>query len=254
MAIVHVVLAVALMTFLVGSFQASVRSQVADARRLEREARAEALAEGGLQLAIAEIAASRPQDVKPGRRLIDLPGGRVEVTIRDLGGLVDLNHATPTLLTNLLLAAGADGGTARQFATAIVARRGDRRFIDEAEIGRLHGMSSALQKRLLPAVTVHGGSRIIDPAASSRLVLTALAGGDIGRVERYLAARRRGGRLVPMQAADAGPVIGSGFEIEAAAPLPDQRRLSRMAVIKPAPFQNAGSLVIVDWRAGRDGR
>lgn len=117
-------------------------------------------------------------------------------------------------IANLFLGAGAEGGTVRQIADEIVDLRAIPPCFAEEQIGRLPRMTPDL----LPAVTVHGGSRIVDPATSSRLVLAALAGGDMAMVERYIATRQRDDRLALLSAADAGPVIGSGFEIEAKKP------------------------------------
>jgi general secretion pathway protein K len=162
-------------------------------------ARASALADAGVNLAVLDLVAVRQQPGRPRRFPIDgtptvcapEPGTSIALAVRDEGGRVDLNTADERLLKALFLAAGTDEARAAALADAVIDFRdadGTRRprgaeaadyiaagraaiaknapFDAVEELGQVLGIDSALMQRLAPLVTVHSGLSGIDPAAA----------------------------------------------------------------------------------------
>ncbi len=261
MALAYVLWIVALLTLLAGGLQVSVKNQLLLSRNLVDQVRAEALAEGAIELAMADLSRRTPDDVRLGARTIRLPTGEARVTITDLGGLIDINAARPDLLERALQAAGAEPDLAADLARRIVARRqasasangrGSILLLDE--LLQMPGVSPALFQQFAGLMTTQGGHQIVDPGVASPAAILALANLDSTKMETYLAERAERGRFAPLASPDAGPMIGAGFEIRAEVLSANGDRVTRIAVVKPARLGAAGQgLRLVDWRRERAG-
>ena len=172
------------------------------------QAQHEALADGLTQLAIQHLAINAPAANKSGLfRLDGIPlFCRVGTTVAniaffDADGLINLNLASPALLTLLLSGVGLTPDAATQMAQAIVDFRsaGDaslgggsksaayqlagqssgpknNRFIAVSELDQVLGMTPAILSALRPLVTVHSRFGIINTKVASLPVMRALGG------------------------------------------------------------------------------
>jgi general secretion pathway protein K len=256
MALAYVLWIVALLTLLVGGLETAAQNQLLLSRNLQEQTRAEALAEGAIALAMADIARLPPDKVLLGPRVIILPTGKALLTVTDLGGLVDVNTARPALLERTFVTAGATAALAADLTARIVARReaSGAPVLLLDELHQAPGVSHRLFRRLADLLTTQGGQQVVDPGVAPAAVLLALADFDEGEVERYLATRAQAGRFAPLAAADAGPVIGAGFEIRAEVESESGGRIVRTAVVKPARLGDPDpGIRLVDWRNGPAG-
>jgi general secretion pathway protein K len=200
----------------------------------------------------------------------DFNGAKVEVTVADTSGQVDLNAATPEVLKNLFLAAGAappqaqaltdavqdwrdsddiphpDGAEAEAYRRAGLTwlpRNGPFRSSDE--LARVYGMTDTLYRKLADAVTVYSGRNFPDESYAGPLALAAGRDGDVATATRTVAQRRAQPPLQgdlalrSMQPAGAAPpqVPIAGFggltqEIRAVAVLPDGTRSAQDAILR----------------------
>ncbi|MGF1641926.1 MAG: general secretion pathway protein GspK [Rhodospirillales bacterium] len=202
-ALIAVLWVLLLLAFLAASFGAGTRTGANLARNLVENAKAAALADAGIQRAIAALA--RPTEV--GGVRVDgtayawtFGGGEVRFAVRDEGGKIDLNAASVGLLGGLLRAAGLGEADSAALADAIADFRDpdDERRLRGAEdadyrsaglsseakdapfelveeLLQVRGMTTELYRRLQPAVTVHTGASRPDRSIAPPLVLAALS-------------------------------------------------------------------------------
>ncbi len=144
LALVVVLWVLVLLSLIAASFSRTTRTEINVARNLVDNAKAEALAEAGVYLAILALLdpdpAQRPRaDGTPFE--VAFGGAEITVSVQDEGGKIDLNQAPDELLRGLLLAAawtGPDGEAARlgaDEADALVDAIRD--FADEDDLHRL---------------------------------------------------------------------------------------------------------------------
>ena len=138
-------------------------------------ARAQAMADGAVRLAILRVLAGGPEGRWDGAPAIQ---AGATVSVQDQGGLINLDLAEPALLAGLLSRAGGlDADPASRLAAAIVAERGappaGGPFLSPVDLVRVPGMTPALLTRLLPYVTIHSGLRGVDPRTAPAVVLDA---------------------------------------------------------------------------------
>ncbi|MEZ5934119.1 MAG: type II secretion system protein GspK [Alphaproteobacteria bacterium] len=168
------------------------------ARNLVDQTRAEALAEGAIELVMADIARPPPDGVHLGTRTLRLPTGEARVTVTDLGGLVDVNTARPALLERTFRTAGAPPELAAELAAQIAGRRTTTAPIPLLDqLQQLPGMTFPLYQRLATLLTTQGGHQVVDPGVAPPEILLALADLDEGAMQRHLAARAETGRFTP---------------------------------------------------------
>ena len=162
-ALVIVLWVIALLAVIAVSFTTATRSQANLVRNLVENAKAEALADGGVYRAILGLLEPLSRQRLPERRpeleqvLLPEPGdtlgpetdhgwrvdgtvyvwpfggGRVWVSIQDEGGKIDLNAAPDELLRGLFLSVGLDEDASAALVDAIVD------FRDEDDLRRLNG-------------------------------------------------------------------------------------------------------------------
>ncbi|MGH8152464.1 MAG: general secretion pathway protein GspK, partial [Rhodanobacteraceae bacterium] len=207
-----------LAALLVGVAAAS-RSQSEAALYGAERVRAELAADAGLAHAVAGLRAPDAGQhwVPDGRAYrFDFDGARVTVRVVDVGGLVDLNAASPELIRRVFETAGAGPSQAGQYADTIAAWRGvgagmaaqnlaslsTRRgasatssargpFRAIEQLARLPGIDATLYARVAPAVTVYSGRNFPDASYAGALVLASLRGIGVAQAETLVDGRRR---------------------------------------------------------------
>lgn len=201
----------ALLSLIAFSFASSVRVHVKVAANLSALAEAEALADGGIERAAAQlirrVRSGQREPLKSGREACVLPGGggTLLVEVRDEGGKVDLNIANEALIRALVAGLFSDPGVATAVAEAILDYRDDdddRRvagaeerdyraagrtgprngpFQSVEELGNVLGLDRSMVKRLLPHATVRSGQDGVDSEAASPELAEILGRGrDVG--------------------------------------------------------------------------
>ncbi len=262
-----------LLAVIAGSLLTTTRSELRLARNLLDSARADALAEGGIYLAIPHLLdrdATTRWPVDGTVHVVEMETGRLEVAARDAAGRVDLNTAPPELLAGLFRAAGVDPDEADILAARIAdwrdrddnvspdgaeqadydaggfpVRVGNAPFATPGEILRIPGIDMALFAEIEGAVTVWSRQRGIDPVAAPRLALLALPGMSESAADSLIAARAegdpdpRGTRLLPYIPDEARRWLARGggrvVYLEAQAETPEGGIFRREAVIELRP-------------------
>jgi general secretion pathway protein K len=272
-ALIAVLWLAVLLAVIAGSLLTTTRSELRLARNLLDSARADALAEGGIYLAIPhlldrDVATRWPVDGT--LHVVELETGRLEVAARDAAGRVDLNAAPPELLAGLFRAAGVetdaadilaariadwrdrddnvspDGAEQSDYdAAGLAVRVGNAPFATPGEILRIPGIGMVLFAEIEGAVTVWSRQRGIDPTAAPRLALLALPGMSESAADSLIAARAegdsdpRGTRLLPFIPNEARRWLARGggrvVYLTAQAETPEGGIFRREAVIELRP-------------------
>ena len=280
--------AIALLAALLAGIAMSARGEGEAARNAYAQARARYAAEAGIARAVDALRDPDPTQrwVPDGRSYrLEFGGAQVEVTISDTSGQVDLNAATPEVLKNLFLAAGADepraealtaavqdwrdsddiahpdgaeADTYRRAGLAWLPRNGPFRSSDE--LARVYGMTDALYRKLADAVTVYSGRNFPDEAYAGPLALAASRDGNLVAATRVVTERHARPSLqgnLPRQALQGAappevPIPGAGGltqEIRAVAALPDGTRSAQDAILRLTAI--SGGLrpyTVLGWR------
>ncbi len=215
-ALISVLWITGLLAVMAASFVATSRTEARLARNQLENAKAQALADGGVQravLGLLELEPERAWQADGSVYHLDLGEGDVQITIRDEDGKIDINEGSPELLAGLLVALDLDPDAAEAMAERIVDFRdedsdpepqgaedpaylaaglpegaADRPFVSESELLRVLGMTEALYRRIRPHVTVHSGSDGVDPTRATKAVLEALPGITPQVIESLMAA------------------------------------------------------------------
>ncbi len=215
-ALISVLWIAGLLAVMAASFVSASRTEARLARNQLENAKAQALANAGVERAVLGLLELEPERVwqADGRPYsFALGEGEVQVTIRDEDGKIDLNEAPLELLAGLFEALDLAPDAAQALAERIADFRdpdhdpeplgaedpaylaagladgaADRPFVDAAELTRVLGMTEQLYRRIRPHVTVYAGSDGVDPTRATRAVLEALPGITPEVVERLLAA------------------------------------------------------------------
>jgi general secretion pathway protein K len=210
--LIAVVWVTALLSLLALSFANSVRTHVRIAANAASSAAAEALADGGVQLAMLEInrlheAAERSAPAGTFQSCQMPGGGIVAFALADEAGKLDLNVARAPLLTAFFIGNGFAPDRARGLADAIIDYRDsddDRRasgaerddytgaglsagpknaaFDTVDELVSVLGFQRSDLERLRPFLTVHSGQEGIDPSSAAPELIAALANGKTGDI------------------------------------------------------------------------
>lgn len=239
-ALIAVLWVVLLLSIIAGSLLLLTRSDLRLSRNLILSARAQSLAEGGIDLAVLGLldqnAATRwVADGRPYR--VETGSGILEVSVQDETGRIDLNVAPPDLLSGLFASVGVDGDQATVLADRIAdwrdedddprpsgaeqadydaagldVRVGNTHFLTPDEIQRIPGITIDLYARIARALTVYSKRPGVNPASAPRPVLMALPGVDDALADAILAARAQA-------TADGAPAAVAGASFGAAAAL-----------------------------------
>jgi general secretion pathway protein K len=215
-ALISVLWITGLLAVMAASFVSSGRTEARLARNLLENAKAQALADGGVQRAVLGLLQLEPDQVwRPDGRIyrFSLGEGEVAVSIRDEDGKIDLNEGPLELLAGLFTALGLEPEASQAlaerigdfrdtdhdplplgaedpayFASGLTDGAADRPFVNTAELMRVLGMNEELYRQIRPHVTVHAVADGLDPTRATRPVLEALPGITPAVVERLLAA------------------------------------------------------------------
>jgi general secretion pathway protein K len=177
-----------------------------------------ALADAALHLAMQEIKVKPALGMKRSTISTQYEGVAMQVDVQPLNGLIDLNYATPELLTALLsIAGGLDQSEAQAMALAMLEIRSKRDargvqvgFETIEDLLAVPGFDYSLYVRVRGLVTadVRSAGRI-NPAAASAEVLTILTQGDVQRAEQIAAGLLSGAVGVDLTSLNPGFVDSS---------------------------------------------
>ena len=284
-ALISVLWITGLLAVIAASFASSTRTEARLARNLVANAKAEALADGGVHRAVLGLLDPDPATVWRADRTVyalALGEGEVQIEIEDEDGKIDLNGAPPELLAGLLGALGLEAGEAEAIAARIADYRdedseaeplgaedpdyldagrtagaADRPFATESELLNVLGVSQVLYEEVRPYVTVYSGAEGVDPTRAPRVVLEALPGMTPELVEVLLAAGPDSDPYLAIE--DQGaldelefyllPTRDLVFTVRALARTPDGGTFLREAVIELGGSPDQPFLVHT-WRRG----
>ncbi len=283
-ALVLVLWATTLLTVIAASFAFSMRTDTLLVQNLSASARAQNLADAGVQRALYEMfkPASDQQRWKGDgvAHQWEFGAARISIMIQDVSGKIDLNSASDILLKGLLKSGGLDDAQSGVLLDAILDWRDEddlRRingaeaaeyqaaglkykpanapFVTIDELQRVLGMTPQLYAKLVDSLTVDSHQAGINAAIASRQVLLALPGADAALVDAYIAARNDAlsnnlplPPFAPAAAAVAGDT-GSVYSVRAEAVLPDGATFIRESVVKI----NQGAvrkIAYLSWKEG----
>jgi general secretion pathway protein K len=263
------------------------RYRILATANLIENAKAEALAEAGVNLLRLELHAAFASGSLNTLRfatngeplLCTMPRGALAaLAVEDEGGKADLNTASPQLISALLRGFGAGSEEADHVGTAIAefsrpaanvvldevafrAYRGDGRpygpkkspFETVLELDQVIGMRSDLLRAVLPYVTVHSRKPGVDPRVAAPALLAALAGLEPARVAQLVNAAhgdREGEatiRGVPSQFLS--PSTGRSFLVRAEVRMPAGGTFAQEAIVELAASGMPDELR--EWRRGQ---
>ena len=284
-ALISVLWITGLLAVIAASFASSTRTEARLARNLVANAKAEALADGGVHRAVLGLLDPDPATVWRADRTVyalALGKGEVQIEIEDEDGKIDLNGAPPELLAGLLGALGLEAGEAEAIGARIADYRdedseaeplgaedpdyldagrtagaADRPFATESELLNVLGVSQVLYEEVRPYVTVYSGAEGVDPTRAPRVVLEALPGMTPELVEVLLAAGPDSDPYLAIE--DQGaldelefyllPTRDLVFTVRALARTPDGGTFLREAVIELGGSPDQPFLVHT-WRRG----
>lgn len=262
---------IALLTALIGAFALTARVESLQGRVLVKGAEAQEIARAGVEYALERIADSDPAThwLADGRMYPwNFAGSRVEISIVDETGKVDLNQADVTLLSALIKTVAGDSAPAAQLAAAIVDWRDpdpltqpgggaedpdyaaaglpygakDAPFETVAEVEQVLGMTPGLYALLEPSLTLYSGRPQPDPNYAPAPVLVALGLDPTA----YLARRRPVGPFI----GDA-QLLGAGsgtYSIESRVTLREGRQATLRTTVRAGGGPVPGSVyTILRW-------
>lgn len=216
-ALLVVMWACTLLAILLGGYAAMARTEGLQARYQFEQTAAHYDAEAGLMRAVYALQAPDPASrwVADGRSYrFRFNGAKVSVSITSESGKVDLNTASPAILTRLFRMAGEGQDQAAALAKAVVAWRSfavssEQRqqraepyvaagrsygprcgpFASVQELQMVLGMTPALYARVAPDLTIWSGRPSPDPATAPLLALASLPGMTLEHARALIAAR-----------------------------------------------------------------
>lgn len=273
-ALLVVLWACTLLAILLGGYAVLARSEGMQASYQFQQTQAHYAAEAGVMRAVYALLAPNMADhwIADGRSYpFRFDGAMVAVTITDEAGKVDLNAASPTVLSNLFHAAGADPAHAAALAQAVVDWRsflltpeqGTQRraaylaagrdygprngpFASIEELQMVLGMDPALYAAVAPDVTIWSGRPSPDPATAPLLALASLPGMDVQHANQMLAARYAAPTPTGLVVGNAGT-----DSIRSEAVLADGTRAVLRATIRLRGVQPGSQpYVVLRWQEG----
>ncbi|MGH6929421.1 MAG: general secretion pathway protein GspK, partial [Dongiaceae bacterium] len=265
-ALVAVLWTMTLLALIAAVFMRETRTELALVRNLESQARAEALAEAGVNRAILILLGldtSVPWRVDGTPIELASAEGVVRIVIQDEGGKIDLNRSASAVLQSLFIAVGAAPEPAHHLADAVVDFRDaddlrqlngaedgeyaaaglrhdakDAPFASTEELLQVLGMTPDLFERVEPLVTVYSPRRDVNLATAPAAVLSVLPYLTAERVRTILDQR-----TADLAGARRFRVIAVTVLVEAITA--DGARFIREAVLRRSA---AGGFDILKWR------
>jgi len=214
-ALILVLWVLALLSVIAVGFASNARTELLVVRNQIEAARARAIAEAGISLAILEMTQMDQERrwIADGREHVLAYGeDRIQVSVQDEAGKIDLNAAPDELLEGVLRAVGMEGAgrlvdaigdwkDPDDLTRPLGAEGSDYRaaglpygpsngpFLAVDELRLLIGMTPALFERIRPLVTVYSRSGRINPLTAPPEVIRALPGVSLDQADLYLATR-----------------------------------------------------------------
>ena len=216
-ALILVLWLLALLAVLAMGFASNARTELSIARNQLENARARAVADAGVSLAIVQMTQVAPplRWVADGREHIFVYGpDQIRVSVQDEGGKIDINTAPDDLLYGLFRAIGLDSSHATRLVDVIgdwkdpdelrrpsgaeaadyraaglsfAPRNGPFLAIDELRL--VLGMTPEIFGRIRPFVTVYSRSGRINPLTAPAEVIRSLPGITPEQADSYVAIR-----------------------------------------------------------------
>ncbi len=210
-ALVSVLWVVALLSIVALGVSSEVRTETRSISNLLQLTQAQYAAEGGVDLAIANLFTSSPArwPVDGTVQKVRIAKAAVRIAIYDETGRIDLNYAEPWLLNKLLASAnlGAherlllvdaildwrDSDNLRllygaedysYFAAGMPYGAKDAKFDNVDELGLILGMRPEIVQAIKPVLTVYSGRAGVDSAVASAQVLSVLSGSGSDGLEQ----------------------------------------------------------------------
>ena len=285
-ALLLVLWVVALLGILLGSFVVLARSEQLQTRYLFDTTRARYAAEAGLSRAVYELRRADPLTrwVPDGRPYdIDFDDAKIQVSITDESGKVDLNMADELLLLALFQRAGADEDRATHLVDAVVDWRdpddlvrpfgaedkdyeaaglaygaADHGFALAGELQQVLGMDYELYRKLAPMVTVYARTARPNPAYASPEVLSLLPGVSPDIAQQVVEQRRQLTpdllAASPLMLPDGTPLTMAGggltYTVQSRATLPNGAWTVLDTTIRIGGTPGGRAYSILRWREG----
>lgn len=262
-ALVVVIWAIGILTLLFMTYIAAARYRAIEAASLAQHARAEAMANIGINLAVLDLLSGRVDGKVRSQRFgadgtpvaCSLGDGwRLAISVADEGGKIDLNTANLELIEALIRRMSADSGSATAIVQSlkslreVAAETGTAQagsppaaFRSVLELDQVPGMGRGLFRMLVPLMTVHSGSAGLDPDVAPLSLLGAISPG--GSAPSREAARRD---LPSIYIAE---TAGTAFLIGSEAVGATGTRFARDAVVEISRDHPTGYR-IREWREG----
>ena len=291
-AMVVVLWMVSLLTIMAASFSLSTQRNTGLVSNAQDRARGLALADAGVHYAMLML--SLPDPLKRWRSdgtpyEVNLPGGRVGVSIFDEGGKIDLNAATDQTLRALLgrllgnddMAAaltdkimdwrdsddlkrlnGAEAKDYQAQGKGYVPQNKNFQALEELQM--VLGVTPALYKKLEPLLTIYSGQDGINPQKASAETLQVLFGLDPATVAEFIKLRRTAppnAPAPPLNVPPGGIRLGgsadTAYTVYALAQLEDGPKAGLKAVIRRQFSRSNGApFAFASWKQqifGSDG-
>ncbi len=218
-----------LLSVVAGGMIELVRAERRVSRHITAQAETRGVADAGINRGIAALLERGqrerwPVDGTP--RSVSYAGYRIDISIQDEVGKIDLNTGADDLLRGLLRSAGLREMESDIHVDRIVdwrdpddlrrlngAERSDYEaqglsyvprnaaFESVDELGQVLGVSAALVERVRPALTIYSRRATVDMATAPPHVLQAIPGMDDGEVRKILAERSASGPSASASAA-----------------------------------------------------
>ena len=282
-----------LLAVVLGGFAVLARSEDLQTRHLFDSARARYAAEAGLARAVYELRRADPNTrwVADGRAYeIDFDGAKVEISIVDESGKIDLNAVDEPTLLRLLQGVGAGAGEdpdpdrPQRLVDAIMDWRdgddlvramgaedadyeaagyaygaSDIGFTTIEELQQVMGMDYELFRKLEPVVTVYSRNSRPNAVYAPELVLSTLPGMTPDIAAGIIAQRSvlppDQLAVAPIQLPDGAPLVGGGggvtYTVRAKATLPNGAWTLLETIIRPGGPPTGRAFSILRWRAGK---
>jgi general secretion pathway protein K len=268
MALIAVLLVIAILGLAAAAFLRTSRTGIDVVRGLAEDAKAEALADAGVDWALFNFLSAgsggEGRATSPGG-MLSLAGGTVTVTVEDEAGKIDLNRSSEALLAALFQSVGQSATSAERLAAAIedfrdpdherreggaedadyeAASEGqgakDGPFVTASELLQVMSMTRDLFDRIGPSITVHSPRREVDFGRASPSVLNALGLLPGEELKRLAAARG----TQPMNSSIADATV---ISVRAKATSASGARFVRLAILRRTqsltqPFE------VLEWR------
>lgn len=285
-ALLLVLWVVALLGILLGSFVVLARSEQMQTRWLFDTTRARYAAEAGLSRAIYELRRADPLTrwVPDGRSYeLAFDDAKLEITVTDESGKVDLNMADELILLSLFQQAGADADRAARLVDGVMdwrdpdedvrplgAEKADyeseglgyapanRGFAVAGELQQVLGMDYELYRKVAPLVTVYARTARPNPAFASPEVLQLLPGitPDIARqvVEQRRMTPPDQLAAAPIMLPDGTPMAMAGggmtYTVQSRATLPNGAWTVLDTTVRIGGTPGGRAYSILRWREG----